>query len=805
MRTSSGLSGKARGRRSAALPAAPPLSEGVKQGSERARDAACLGVLAALTGAFFWRALFTGAVLLPADILLRLQPWRLYSYHQFPEFRRIYNPLLDAVLLFFPWRVFAARSIRAGEIPLWNPDSFCGQPFLANVSSAVLYPLNALFYVIDPARAYGYVVALHIFLAGAFTFLFLRVLGLRRPAALLGGIGFMFCGFLIVWAEYQTPVAATVWLPLALYFWERYARGQGRRYALYAALPLGMSLLGGHLQYAVYVLLAFGAYALWRSRLDWRSLVAAFAAGAIGLALAAHQILPSLELGRYNHRAGGQSLEGVLSAAMPAKQLITLLVPNFFGNSVDYNYWGHINFVEFCGYLGLLPLLLAAAGLWLRRDRQTWFFALLAVITLLMVLGTPLYAPFYYLVPGFKQLSNPARLLGVFSFAVACLGALGADAVLGLPPERRRGLAYFTGGFFLAALTAVALVYLLCAGEMASYGVAPYVERAILLFLATALVIVAAVVGTAGRGRAAYLLPALAAADLFLFGMRFNPAQDPAMLYFETESLRLLRQEIRDARMIALPAPGDDFMNAMIPNCNLVVGLPEVQGGDAMYPRRYREFVEFVETRHQGKPVSTGNGLRFSSIDTPGLDFLNAGYVLSGTELKSERLEHLGSPDAHLYRNRFARPRAFLVHQARVEPTERVLDAMAEEGFGLDRVALLEEEPGIALTPAAGPESARIVESRNGRVRIEVEATGGALLILADQFYPGWRATVDGEPAPLLAANYVLRAVPVPAGRHTVTMTYRPATFLFGLYLSLAAASLLLAVATATALQTRAR
>ncbi|HOJ20013.1 MAG TPA: YfhO family protein, partial [Armatimonadota bacterium] len=90
-------------------------------------------------------------------------------------------------------------------------------------------------------------------------------------------------------------------------------------------------------------------------------------------------------------------------------------------------------------------------------------------------------------------------------------------------------------------------------------------------------------------------------------------------------------------------------------------------------------------------------------------------------------------------------------------------------------------------------------------VRIEVEATGGALLILADQFYPGWRATVDGEPAPLLAANYVLRAVPVPAGRHTVTMTYRPATFLFGLYLSLAAASLLLAVATATALQTRAR
>ena len=314
-----------------------------------------------------------------------------------------------------------------------------------------------------------------------------------------------------------------------------------------------------------------------------------------------------------------------------------------------------------------------------------------------------------------------------------------------------------------------------------------------------------AVVGTAGRGRAAYLLPALAAADLFLFGMRFNPAQDPAMLYFETESLRILRQQSREARIVALPDPGEDFMNAMIPNCNLGVGLPEVQGGDAMYPRRYREFVEFVETRHQGKLVSVGNGLRFSSIDTPGLDFLNAGYVLSGTELKSERLEHLGSPDAHLYRNRFTRPRAFLVHQARVEPPERTLEAMADERFELDRVALLEEEPGAALAPAAGPESARVVESRNGRVRIEVEATGDALLILADQFYPGWRATLDGEPAPLLAANYILRAVPVPAGRHTVTMTYRPVTFLLGLYLSLAAVSLLLAIATASAIHTRAR
>ena len=118
----------------------------------------------------------------------------------------------------------------------------------------------------------------------------------------------MFCGFLIVWAEYQTPVLPFVArLPLALYFWERYARGCGRRYALSMLRSCGDVVARRHLQYAVYVLLAFYAYAPGAAGLTGaRPLVAAFAAGGHCARAGRSPDLASLELGFYNHRAGGQ-------------------------------------------------------------------------------------------------------------------------------------------------------------------------------------------------------------------------------------------------------------------------------------------------------------------------------------------------------------------------------------------------------------------------------------------------------------------------------------------------------------------
>ena len=192
MRTCSELSsGKFIGRRSAARCPPPRLSSEGKRGFRSARDAACPEVLAAPTGAVLLARRFTGACS-PVDILPVTAAVALLLLPSVPEFRRIYNPLLDALFSsFFPGVSSPRASIRAGRSRPGTPDSFySGSRFWRTFRLAVLYPLNALFYVIDPARSYGYVVTLHTLPRRGPSPFFLRVLGpsaVRQPSSAASG------------------------------------------------------------------------------------------------------------------------------------------------------------------------------------------------------------------------------------------------------------------------------------------------------------------------------------------------------------------------------------------------------------------------------------------------------------------------------------------------------------------------------------------------------------------------------------------------------------------------------------------
>src|SRR5258707_15160261 len=92
------------------------------------------------------------------------------------------------VLENYPWKKFIMESIHAGQLPLWNPYQFAGLPFLAAGQSSALYPFSIIFYVVPLARAYGLFIVSQFFLAGLFTYLFLRLLGLRRSGAVFGAV-----------------------------------------------------------------------------------------------------------------------------------------------------------------------------------------------------------------------------------------------------------------------------------------------------------------------------------------------------------------------------------------------------------------------------------------------------------------------------------------------------------------------------------------------------------------------------------------------------------------------------------------
>jgi len=197
------------------------------------------GILAVLLLLFFWPATLGGRVLLPADLVFDLDPlWAPLA----PEgYTHPGNQLLaDQVYQFFPWKTFTRRSLAQGTLPLWNPYTAGGQPFVGNGQSALFDPFNLLGRLFPLYTSYVVVAFLRLFVAGLSTYLFAREIGISKIGALLAMISFTFSGPMIVWLGY--PLASVVaWLPAMLLCIER---ALSRRSIPYTSLLPGYGDLG---------------------------------------------------------------------------------------------------------------------------------------------------------------------------------------------------------------------------------------------------------------------------------------------------------------------------------------------------------------------------------------------------------------------------------------------------------------------------------------------------------------------------------------------------------------------------------
>ncbi len=440
---------------------------------QRLLDLGGLSILLLLPLLLFWPVTVGSRTLIPADNLYQFEPYRSYSEQQGVALPPHNELLSDLVLENLTWKQFILQSIQAGEIPLWNPYLFGGVPFLAAGQHSALYPFSILFYVLPVTRAYGLFTVLQLWLAGAFMYLFIRTLRLGRFPALIAGIVYQLSAFFLVSVVFTMIIAAAAWLPLLLAVIEMMVRKQEDKgagpfvpiwYVLAGAVALGMVILAGHPEILVYTLLVMAYYALvrlamlwWRlrssgigGRARWRPVLRlaawlGFMVG-LGLGLGSVQLIPLVELVTRSFRQGSVTYADVVGWAYPSRQIVTFLVPNFFGNPAHHGYWdlvsrqwvpvgsifwGIKNYVEAGSYVGILPLVLAVvAGAGSRSSphrRYIWIFAALAVVSLLLVFGTPLYAILYYGLPGVKQLHSPFRWVFPYTLSMAVLAGFGVD------------------------------------------------------------------------------------------------------------------------------------------------------------------------------------------------------------------------------------------------------------------------------------------------------------------------------------------------------------------------------------------
>jgi len=736
---------------------------------ERRLDLACLLGLAGVVAAFFWPVLLQGY-------------W-------------IPRGGGDLVSFLWPMARFSARSLRAGTIPLWNPYLYGGAPFVADNQSGVFYPLNLLTAAIVGEPSYAVMevlVGLHIWLAAANAYLLARGLALRRAAALYAGIAFAFSDLFVTHIGNLNLNAAAAWLPLLVLCTHRALTRHSTGWAAAAGSTLAVAALAGHAQILLLSGVALVVYVLYRLVVDWRqgarrALHTAALGGLIAVVAAtgaALMILPAYQMAGHTGR-GHLTYSEATAYSLPPRALLGLLAPGFYGRG-PAGFWGPWDRVE-VGYAGAPTLVLAAlgAGLWLaarvdgRRSSQDarprvedqqglplGFFVVLVFAGFALALGS--YAPFYEVlyrfVPAFDQIRVPARFILLGDFGLVMLAACGLNQLLGGSGRRwgRWGSVVTVGGVAL----------LLVLGLPAAANVPPpdRVMQARNAILTAAALLGASsllTLATSWHRSLGALFVVLVSIDLIVLGSTVEVDPNDPTLGFQHEAVvQFLRSDTAMFRIESTAA-------AWQPDAALVHGLYDMGGVyNPLALAPYDAYRWAVGER--GSPL---------------YNLLGVKYVLADKEKPpgDERFVsvYAADPDIDVYLNTTALPRALLVRETQfVADHTAAWDAIHADDFDPAQTVVLEQ--GEPLRPDTGGGEAHMAFLRYylNDVELSVQTADDAYLVLSDGYYPGWHATVDGVAADVLRADYVFRAVRVPAGEHTVRLWFAPITWTIGVVIS---------------------
>ncbi|MBX7118199.1 MAG: YfhO family protein [Gemmatimonadaceae bacterium] len=733
------------------------------------------------------------------------------------------SPVSDQMIAGYAFRDFAAQSLRAGDgVPLWNPYLFGGLPYVAAMHGDIFYPTAWLREVLPTDAAMTWGLILHLMLAGIGTYAFLRAVGLGFHGALAGGLAYMMSGPIagLVSPGHDGKIFVSALLPFALLLLTRAIR-DGRHWAWgMLAIVVGLGVLSPHPQLLQYLLLTAGAWALMlafggagEERLARPQAVSrlglALAAVIVGGAIGAIQYLPVSEYVDWSPRSGGKGWEHAVSYSMPIEEILNAYLPQFSG--ILDRYWGRNGIHFHSDYVGASVLVLAALGLGAVRGARrhlTWFWVGTGVITLLWALGgnTPFYHLVYWLVPGTKFFRAPSTIMYVTTFAVAVLAGLGTERLL-LAEVNRRTLA-IAGGFGVA----VALLATVGFFEKMAFGLSqiPQTEGnitegkgAVILGAWRSMLFLGAVVGiaygVAARRITAPLAGALLAltivADLWSVERLYFRFSPPAAVTFASDpAIEHIKQEKEPVRVIAIDLTGTGVPRD--PNLAgdglMAHGIRLAFGYHGNELRYYQELDGEARGRDQmGNPAfwALANVKYFyttaDSLPVPGARKV-VGPVrnAAGSQISLFEL-----PEAHPY--------AWVVPAMAKYPDQAVADAVRAPNFPVRNVAILAEDskvaaPKLEAIPAPLAITAKVEAYGPGRATIALEAPApaGSALVVSENYYPGWSASVDGQPVAPERANLSLMAVPLPAGARKVELSFDSPAYHTGRTVTLAALGL---------------
>lgn len=674
---------------------------------------------------------------------------------------------VDLYFLFYPAHFRFGEEIAAGRFPVWNGDLGLGINELADSQFGFLYPPNLLFAVLPTALAIDVLAWFHFVLAIAGTVLLCQACGLALPGAAVAAVA-LGCGVTLHHvAGWTTMIATFAWCPVAFLAARRLAAAPGWSRAVALAVVLAAQILAGYLQFALYTIALLPLF-LWPDP-DVRKIdaapvrIGAWSALAVVLALglAAAGLLPALAAvpGSLRDRANIPSwfyeLIPVRLADYPlglAAPALDQGIPAYFGVLVPLLAIGAIVAPSPTDRLRNKAIVLTAAGAILSLGAKSAVFPLL------------------WKLPIGHLFTHPHKWVQFFSLGLALLAASGAEAASASLRPRQRAAWVGLGAALLLVVPFATPARITGAGLLAALVLAPPGARRALVLALPILV--------AALALPAYRVRAQRPSDNLNYLVRYDDAYGWLAAHRDAGRVFVITPELHGS-----PRQGE------------IGRVPQVTTNGTFLAERLDRHVRATRAA-----ASRGDAGRASAL----LRASGARFILTGRD----QLGWLGDVGARrvftgtaadVWEDPGALPRTYLARRTVVAPQAEVLDAIAAHRIADDASVVLDAEDGAA--PAASEETApgeaRITESTDQRVRVTVDATRAAVLVLLDSWSPEWRASVDGVDVPTRRANGIARAIEVPPGRHEVLFRFVPRSLHAGVAISLSTAAAMIGVAVA--------
>lgn len=710
----------------------------------------------------------------------------------------------DLGRFFYPPREYAFNLIKQGTIPFWNPFIYCGNPLLASHQSAVFYPVSIIYLFGDFAKAFNNFIYVHFILAGLFMHIFLREQKISGTGSFIGALTFAFSGYMLAAVNVLTFFSSGIWLPLVLWAYFRAVDRASYAYSLLSALFLTAMFLAGEpmVFYMTSVILVASSF---------RRMKIFFATFILFFALSAFQVLPVIELLVGSDRLN-MSYAIATKWSMAPYNFLNLLFPcvtDIEGAVKDY--WDKQSWL-LDYYLGLFPIIILPVAVFFAKGKRKALAVSILVVSAVLSLGRsiPIYHILFKYLPGFKFFRYPVKYFYLTTFSLAWLSAVGYDFYGKNAHSDRRIVNLAKSSLYIALIASLMLLFIdIFFGECVKFfhdnffsksEALPFVNlsifsirRSLIFFLVFVLLLFAGTKKMISARMVSFAVIAVILADLYYAAFDINYSLPVEKFKKPSSNIEFLMKDESLFRVISSPSniymmfhPTKEVYKDVLEvgkerlcaNRMMEYGIYDVGGYEAASPRRILDMVSFLEI-----------GIK-DPDQTRLLDVLNVKYIASPKALDLKNYKLVKKSDvANIYENLNVLPRAILSDSAVIIKDKRkIFEKFMDADWNPKKEVILEGEPvlavGCQLSAVSLKEDAAITKYAPNEVVISAAVNSPKFLVLSDSYYPGWKVYIDGKADKIYAANYISRAVFLPAGRHIIKFVFDPFLFKLGLIVS---------------------